>query len=193
VATLSASIAATPPPTSPWVAPQTLVARAGVKASLGLAAAGFVFAAILINRFASQGGSDLLLALGLLAAAGGLAAVRRAIRRPVEFVASGEGFTLGNDKRFIAWSEVAHIRVSYSQTAYTEEHRLVLKLRDDDPGTRPLVTTNRTNPDEVEVSLDGLSSSWQDLATSIAAISGRPTAQTRQEAFGVSKRPIGPQ
>jgi hypothetical protein len=172
--------------------PETVVARAGTKASLGYGALLCLVVLGCVSDFARHGGSGLLV-VGLLAVAGALVMLRRAVRRPTQFVASRDGFTLASGQRFVAWDDVDQICVTYAQTAYTERHHLVLKLRSDPTAAHPAFTTNRTNPDEIEVSLDGLSSSWQDIAARIAAISGRPMGQTRQGPLGLSSRPLDTQ
>jgi hypothetical protein len=78
----------------------------------------------------------------------------------------------------------------YNQTADAERHALLLKLRGNPPAVLPFFTTNRNDPDEVEVSLDGLSSSWQDIAVGVAAISDRSIGQAREGALGLGSRPV---
>jgi hypothetical protein len=79
---------------------------------------------------------------------------------------------------------------AYHQTVYTEEHSLVLELRRDPSLARPFITTNRTNPDQIDVSLDGLSPGWQDIVVGVAAASGRPVSQMRESAFRSTSRTI---
>lgn len=75
---------------------------------------------------------------------------------PGQVSASPDGFTPGSGQRFVPWNEVDEIEVAYHQSAYTEEHGLVLKLRCDPSVASRVVTTNGANPDRIDVSLDGL-------------------------------------
>jgi hypothetical protein len=190
VAALDARFAAAATPVLRPGVPEIMVLRAGSKTSLGYSAFLCFLALGAVGDFARRG-SGLILALAVLLAAGALLMLRRAVRRPVQFVVSRDGVKLGRGGRFIAWDDVDHIRVVYDQTAYTERHALLLKLRRDPSAVRPFLMTNRNNPDEVEVFIDGLSSSWQDIAASVAAISGRPMGQARQGALGLGSLPLG--
>lgn len=189
VVVLDARIAAAATPASRRASPAAMVLRAASRTSLGYAALLCFFALASLGDFSRHRGGELVLALACVMLAGALVVLRRAVRRPVQFVVSRDGVTLGSAGRFIAWDEVDHICVVYNQTAYTERHDLVLQLRSDPAAVRPFFTTNRNNPDEVELSLDGLSSCWQDIAAGVAAISGRPIGQTRTGALGLGDRP----
>jgi hypothetical protein len=95
VTVLNARLAAAAPgpPT-----PETVVARASSKASLGCSAFVSFLTLACVSDFVRHGHSVLLLAVAFLMAAGALVMLRRAVRRPVQFVASPEGFssTLGS-------------------------------------------------------------------------------------------------
>jgi hypothetical protein len=166
------------------------VARASPKTSLASAVGLGLLAWLAIGNFALRNGGAMALLLGVAAAAGCVGSIRRATRRPVRFSASVDGFTLGSGDRFVPWNEVRAIRVGYHQSMYTEEHSLILELDHDPSDANPFITTNKTNPDKIDVSLDGLSPAWQEIVVNVAAVSGRPVNQMRESAFRLSNRSI---
>jgi hypothetical protein len=110
--------------------------------------------------------------------------VRMAVRRPVEFSVNERGFVLGAGKRAVPWEDVSEIRLGLHQSAYEEEHHLVLTLKQKTPPTkRRLITTNATNPSEVDVSLDHLSVSWQEIIRSVESVSGKTVGSVREGPF----------
>lgn len=130
-------------------------------------------------------------ALGLLAAAGLVASARIAIRRPVRFSIEERGIELGAGKRFVRWEEIDQIQIAHHQGAYGEEHNLVLKLkRGAQPSARKFVTTNATNPDEVELGLDGVEPAWQNVVRDVEAASGMKVLGALEGALRLGSRPI---
>jgi hypothetical protein len=186
ISALDARIAAVTGPAAERPVGETIVARASAKASLASGGVAGVLAWIGIGGFALSNGGTVALVVGVAGAVGCVASIRRAVRRPVQFSVSADGFNLGSGQRFVPWSEVEEIRVEYEQHTYTEAHGLTLELRRDPSVANPFCKTNRSNPEYISVSLDGLSLGWQDIVVKMAAVSGRSVI--RNSAFGVSAR-----
>jgi hypothetical protein len=151
--------------------------------SLGLGLATFY----LLASFARRPGDPTALIFGLLLGVGLICSIRTAFIARIESSFNGEGFTLGDGRRFVAWSDVDRVRVLHSGTY----HELVLHIR---PGTSPLrrrfVTANGKNPDEISVLLDHVSMPWQDIVRDVEAAAGTPIAAERAGPLGLGARPI---
>lgn len=149
-----------------------------------------VVACVLIERGVQQHANAAYLVLGVLAAAGCAASARAAINPPVRFSMNERGLVLARGRRFVPWGDVEEIRVAHHQTEYEEEHNLVLKLK---PAAEPLphkfITTNATNPDEVELRLNHVSASWNQVVSDVQALSGIKVQAVRDGAFRLRSRP----
>ncbi|MGO9971925.1 MAG: hypothetical protein ACLP01_03660 [Solirubrobacteraceae bacterium] len=55
---------------------------------------------------------------------------------------------------------------------------------------RRFITTNATNPDEVELGLDGVSSTWQEVVHVVEMASGLSVIAHRGGPFGLRSRPV---
>lgn len=104
-----------------------------------------------IGNVAFKHGGAGYMVVGIIAAAACVSCARTAVKRSVRFSVNEAGFTLGNGRRFVPWQDIEHIRLAY----HGDEHNLILKLA---PGTSPqprkFITTNATNPNELDIALD---------------------------------------
>lgn len=154
---------------SPTGGGRSVTATASGKYWLGVTVVCAVLAWMFIGRAVLNHAGVFSLVVGALAAVGALASVRQAVTRPAIFSFDEHGFSASRSKRFVLWDDVAEIRVA----RYQNDHNLVLKIKSDRrPGSRAVITTNATNPDEVEVNLDHNSLGWREVLSSVEAASG---------------------
>ena len=106
--------------------------------------------------------------------------VRLAVMRRPLIVIGDDGFTDGRSGRMIPWDAVEEIYANTHQGAYGLDHwlRLVLKRRAGQPAKRRFITTNATNEDEIEVSLDGLAQPREEVIKAVERRFGRPVLRT---------------
>jgi hypothetical protein len=167
-----------------------VIARASRKHWIAMAAGCGLAAWVFIGSAVLRHAGAFSVALGLLAAAGFIASARIAIRRPLRFSIQERGIELGAGKRLVRWEEIDQIQLAQHQGAYGEERNLVLKLkRGAQPAARKFVTTNATDPDEVELGLDGVEPAWQNVVRDVEAASGMKVLGVREGAFRLGSRP----
>jgi hypothetical protein len=167
------------------------VARPSRKFWVGMTAGCAVAAWVLIGGVVMSHAGAFSLVLGILALAGCVASLRTAIRLPVRFSIDQHGLVVGAGKRFVPWDEVDEIRIAHHQTAYEEEHNLILKLKPRTGMRRKFITTNATNPSEVEVGLDHISLPWQQVVSEVEAASGMKVHAVREGVFRLRSQPAG--
>jgi hypothetical protein len=96
------------------------------------------------------------------------------------------GFTLGDGRRFMPWQDIEHIRLAH----HCDEHNLILKLA---PGTSPqhqkFITTNATNPHELDIALDHAATPWREIVNAVEAASGRTIATVTEGPVRLRNRP----
>jgi hypothetical protein len=98
--------------------------------------------------------------------------LQRALIGRTLIVIDAHGFTDCRSGRTVDWAEIETARANTHQGLFGLDHslRLVLKPRPHGPSTkRRFITTNATSEDEVEVSLDQLSMSWEEVADAVEA------------------------
>lgn len=95
-----------------------------------------------------------------------------AVRRRPALVIGPHALTEGRSGRVIAWSTVTAAHVRIDQGLFGESHALVLALANPGHARRRFITTNRNNPDAIEISLDFLSVPWSRVAKLVEAASG---------------------
>lgn len=125
-------------------------------------------------------------ALVLALALGGVPAaffVRWAARRQPALVIADDGLTDGRSGRFVPWSSVTAVRVGIHQGMFGESHHLVVTVaHSGPPPPRRLITTNATNPHEIDLNLDWLSRPWRDVVALIEQAFG-PVAAIHERGF----------
>ena len=117
--------------------------------------------------------------------------LQRAFRGRALIVIDDHGFTDCLSERTVKWDEIESIRANTHQGALGLDHsvRLVLKPSPrSQRAKRRLVTTNASAEDEIEVSLDGLSSPWGDVVDAIEAKLGRRVIKTSNRGFADVRR-----
>lgn len=149
-----------------------------------------VLAWVLIGSAVVKHGGALALGAGLLFAAGSVAEIRVAFRKPVTFTFDGYGIVVARGRRSIPWSQVVAIHLARYQNNYGEEHNLIFKLRPGASGLpRKFITTNATNPNEVEVPLDDLSEDRHRIVSAIETASGLRVQAVREGPFRLRSYP----
>lgn len=167
----------------------TTVVRASRRFCVGAALGCAFIAWIFIGESVLRHTGATSLAIGVFAAAGCVASIWRAIKLPVVFCVDERGLELGQGKRFVRWGDVEDIRISHHQSG----HSLILKLKPTGgAGPRKFITTNATNPDELELGLDHMSLGWQRVVSAVEAASGLTAHAFREQPFGQRSRPIAP-
>jgi hypothetical protein len=97
-----------------------------------------------------------------------------AMRRRPALVIDQHSLTEGRSGRAVAWDFVTAARVGVGRGFFAESHRLVLTILQGGPDPpRRVVTTNATNPDEVEIDLDWLSLPWREVVSLVEQGFGR--------------------
>ena len=167
----------------------TTVVRASRRFLVGTALGCAFIAWIFIGESVLHDAGATSLAIGVFAAAGCVASSWRAIKLPVVFSIHERGLELGRGKRFVRWDDVEDIRISHHNSG----HSLILKLKPTGgAGPRKFITTNATNPDELELGLDHMSLGWQRVVSDVEAASGLKAHAFREQPFGQRSRPIAP-
>jgi hypothetical protein len=156
-----------------------MVAAASRRYWVGATMASAFVAYLGIGNAIEKGGAGYVI-LGLIGGGVCFISARTAVRRSVEFSVSEAGFVLGAAKRVVPWDEVAEIHLG----VHGDEHHLIKKLSaGGKPRPRRLISTNATNPSEIDVGLDHLSQNWQELVDSVESASGKPVKTVREGAF----------
>ena len=146
-----------------------------------------LLALVFIGRTADGRGGLFAVVIDILLVAGCAWSANVAIRAPAEFSLDERGLTVADGKRFVPWEDVEEIRVSH----YQAEHYLTLKLKPDtDPCPRKFITTNKTNPHEVEISLDHLAVGWQELVLRVESASGLHVRAFKDGPFRLRSTPL---
>jgi hypothetical protein len=165
-----------------------MVARPKRKHWIGMSLGLALVAWVLIGRAVLDHAGALSLVLGILAAVGFIASARVAIQLPVAFSVDERGFVLGRGKRFVPWHDVEEIRIA----RYQNEHNLILRIKPSArQGPRRFMTTNRTNPAQVEVNLDHISLDWRQVVANVEAASGMTVEAFKDGPFRLRSKPTG--
>ncbi len=108
----------------------------------------------------------------------------RVLRRGPILRLDSQGLTDGLSGRMIPWDAVSVARARTDQGLFNEYHSLVVDL---EPGfssePRRFITTNANDPDQVEISLDGVSMPWREIVEQVEKVSGRRVVMGRSR-FG---------
>jgi hypothetical protein len=146
-----------------------------------------LFAVAAIWRTAEGRGGLISVVITVFLVAGCGASAGLAIRAPAEFSVDERGLTLASGKRFVPWADVDEIRVAH----HHEDHYLALKLKPATvSGPRKFITTNKTNPEEVEVNLNHLSLGWRELVMRVESASGLHAASVSDGPFRLGSTPL---
>jgi hypothetical protein len=79
----------------------------------------------------------------------------------------------------------------YRVAHHHEDHYLALKLKPATvSGPRKFITTNKANPDEVEVKLDHLSLGWRELVMRVESASGPQARSVSDGPFRLGSTPL---
>lgn len=100
------------------------------------------------------------------------------VRRRPALVIGVDALTEGRSGRVVPWSAVTSIRVGVHKGLFGESHDLVVSLAHDGTGARRFITTNATNPREMEIGLDWLSLPWQEVVSCVERRYGRTITTT---------------
>ena len=112
--------------------------------------------------------------------------LRRALKGGALIVIDDRGFTDGRSGRTVEWDEIETVRANTHQGALGLDHSLCLVLKPrlhSQPTKRRFITTNASAEDEIEVSLDGLSSPWEEVVDAVEAKLGRRVINTSNRGF----------
>jgi len=168
-----------------------MVVRASRRRWVWMALGSGLAAFVLVGNVIDGRYGTFALVVGLLAVAGCFWSGRIAITRPVAFTIDERGIVVGSGKRFVPWSQIQEIRVAHHQGSYGEEHNLILKLKPGVTGLpRRFITTNATNPDEVELGLGGVSSTWQEVVQGVESASGLSVIAHREGPVRLRSHPV---
>lgn len=100
-------------------------------------------------------------------------------RRPV-LVIDQNGLTEGRSGRTVPWETMAAVRVVANRGLFGESHHLIvsLDLYETPPTPRRFITTNATNPKELDINLDLLALPWDEVVSAVEQASGRRAIRT---------------
>jgi len=107
-----------------------------------------------------------------------------AIRRRPALVIDDHSLTEGRSGRVVPWDMVTAVRVGTERGLFGESHHLVLTLAQSGlPAPRRFITTNATNPNEVDIGLDWLSMPWREVVSLVERGFGRRVITTHERRF----------
>jgi hypothetical protein len=104
-----------------------------------------------------------------------------AVRRRPALVIDDKALTDGRSGRIVPWDTVTAVRVGIERGMFGESHHLVLTLAQSGlPAPRRFITTNATNPSEVDIDLDWLAIPWTEVVSVVEERFGRRVIKTSE-------------
>jgi hypothetical protein len=104
-----------------------------------------------------------------------------AARRRPALVIDSHSLVEGRSGRVVPWDTVTDVRLGIERGLFRESHHLVLTLaQSESPPPRRFITTNATNPNEVDIDLDWLATPWRDVVSIVEQGFGRRVIRTHE-------------